>query len=79
MALLFHPNYNASSSGKRLTGFSRYMEVLERNIKKFLLTNLMTLAGFLPFACGVALAILSSSVLVLIPACIIGETVRKLG
>ena len=72
MAFLFHPNYSASSSGKRLTGFSRYMEVLERNIKKFLLTNLMTLAGFLPFACGVALAILSSSVLVLIPACIIG-------
>lgn len=32
----------------------------------------MTLVAFLPFGIGVALAILSSSVLVLIPACIIG-------
>lgn len=37
-----------------------------------MLTNLMALAGFLPFAFGVALAILTSSVLVLIPACVIG-------
>lgn len=68
----FYPNYNHPSNGKRLTGFSRYIEVLERNIKLFLLTNLMTLIGFLPFAIGVALSILSSSVLVLIPSCMIG-------
>lgn len=60
------------SSGKRLTGFPRYVEVLEKNIKKYLFTNLLTLAAFLPFGIGVALAILSSSVLLLIPACIIG-------
>ena len=71
MAFLFHPN-SYVSNGKRLTGFPRYTEVLERNIKNFLFTNLLTLAGFLPFGAGVALAILSSSVLILIPACIIG-------
>lgn len=68
----FRTNYNIASNGKRLTGFSRYTEVLARSFKKFMLTNLLTLAGFLPFAFGVALAILTSSVLVLIPACLIG-------
>ncbi|MDD6441050.1 MAG: hypothetical protein PUG71_02910 [bacterium] len=68
----FHPNYNRPSNGKRLTGFPRYIEVLERNIKKFLLVNLITLVGFLPFIIGVALSILSSSVLILIPSCLIG-------
>lgn len=61
-----------SSSGKRLTGFPRYTEVLERNFKQFMFTNLLTIIGFLPFAAGVLLAILSSSVLVLVPACVIG-------
>jgi len=71
MGFLFHPN-SFVSNGKRLTGFSRYTEVLEQNIKKFLFTNLLTLLCFLPFGVGVALSILSSSVLILIPACIIG-------
>lgn len=71
MRFLFHPN-SFVSNGKRLTGFPRYTEVLEQNIKKFLFTNLFTLLCFLPFGVGVALSILSSSVLILIPACIIG-------
>lgn len=71
MAFLFHKN-SFTPNGKRLTGFPRYAEVLERNMKKFLFTNLLTLAGFLPFGIGVTLAILSSSVLILIPSCIIG-------
>lgn len=71
MSFFFHPN-TFTSNRKRLTGFPRYTEVLERNIKAFLFTNLLTLVGFLPFGIGVALAILSSSILILIPACIIG-------
>lgn len=71
MAFLFHSN-TFSSNGRRLTGFPRYTEVLERNIKKFLFTNILTLIGFLPFGIGVAIAIFSSSILVLIPSCIIG-------
>lgn len=71
MAFLFH-SHPFVPNGKRLTGFPRYTEVLEQNIKKFLFTNLLTLVGFLPFGIGVSLAVLSSSVLILIPACIIG-------
>jgi len=71
MAFLFHTN-SYPSNGKRLTGFPRYTEVLERNFKKFLCANLLTLAAFLPFGTGVLLAILCSSVLVLIPSCLIG-------
>lgn len=71
MAFLFHHN-SYLSSGKRLTGFPRYKEVLEGNFKNFIFANLLTLAGFLPFGIGVLLAILSSSVLILIPACILG-------
>lgn len=71
MTFFFHPN-TGSSNGKRLTGFPRYTEILERSIKNFLFTNLLTLVGFLPFGIGVGLAILSSSVLILIPACVIG-------
>lgn len=71
MAFLFHSN-SFTPTGKRLTGFPRYTEILEQNIKKFLFTNLLTLAGFFPFGIGVSLAILSSSILILIPSCIIG-------
>lgn len=71
MSFLFRRD-SFPSNGKRLTGFPRYMEVLERDFKNFLFTNLLTIAGFLPFGIGVALAVLSSSILILIPACIIG-------
>lgn len=33
----FTPNYAHPSNGKRLTGFPRYMEILERNFKNFFL------------------------------------------
>ncbi len=59
----------------RLVGIDRYQDVLGRNWKRFLLSGLCTLAGFLPFAAGVAYAILSSSVLVLLPAGILGGAV----
>lgn len=71
MAFLFRQN-SYTSTGKRLTGFARYTEVLERNIKKFLFTNLMTLIGFLPFGAGALLAVLSSSLLVMVLAAVVG-------
>lgn len=70
---LFSANYNLSGgTGKRLTGTQRYRELLNRDYKRFFLVNLLTLACFLPFVLGVLISILSSSVLVLIPACILG-------
>lgn len=71
MASLFHYD-TPTGTGRRLTGFSRYTELLGRDFKRFFLVNLLTLLGFLPLALGVIYAILSSSILILIPACIVG-------
>ncbi|HIQ77277.1 MAG TPA: hypothetical protein IAB79_07525 [Candidatus Faecousia excrementipullorum] len=56
----------------RPVGFPRYRQILERDWKRFLLTNMLTLISLLPLGVGVGYAVLSSSVLVLIPACLIG-------
>lgn len=55
-----------------LFGFSRYRQVLERYWKHFFIVGLLTLAGLAPLAVGILLAVLSSSVLVLLPACVVG-------
>jgi uncharacterized membrane protein YesL len=72
---LFSTNFNAHGNGMRQTGSARFWELLGRDIGRFFLVNLLTLAGFLPFALGVLAAILSASVLVLLPACLIGGAV----
>ncbi|MDE7060220.1 MAG: hypothetical protein K2O71_01315, partial [Lachnospiraceae bacterium] len=66
------PNYLKHGDGNRLVGFARYTELLDRDIKRFLFVNFLTLIGFLPFFIGVLFAILSSSTLLLLPACIFG-------
>lgn len=68
---LFHID-TRPGTGRRLTGSARYREVLGRDLIRFLIANLLTLLGFLPLIAGVSLAILSSSILILIPSCIIG-------
>lgn len=71
--MAFFPNYRtAGGTGRRLTGMARFTELLDRDFKRFFLTNLVTIAGFLPFFVGTAIALLSSSLLILIPSCIIG-------
>ena len=59
----------------RLVGIDRYQDVLGRNWKRFFLTGLMTILGCLPLTVGVAYAILSSSVLVLLPAGLVGGAI----
>ena len=59
----------------RLVGIDRYQDVLGRNWKRFLLTGLVTLAGCLPLAAGIAYAILSSSILVLLPVSLAGGAI----
>ena len=59
----------------RLTGIDRYQDVLGRNWKRFFLSGLVTLGGFVPFALGVGYAILSSSILVLLPAALLGGAI----
>lgn len=63
----------------RPTGFKRYRQVLERDWKRFFLVNLLTLASLIPFGLGVGYAVLSSSVLVLIPVCVLGGLIAGPG
>lgn len=72
---LFSNFHQPAGTGQRLNGFPRYQELIGRDFKRFLTVNLLTLLGFLPFILGVLFSVLSSSVLVLIPACIIGGTI----
>ena len=74
MSLFFNRNLY-QGTGKRPTGFNRYRDLIERDYKKLLKANLLTLLFFLPFAAGVLLSILSTSVLILIPSCIIGGAI----
>lgn len=69
------PYHAPNGTGKRLTGIWRYSELLERDWKRFLTANLFTLLGFLPFLLGTLYAILSSSILVLLPSCILGGAI----
>ena len=59
-------------TGQRLTGLPRFQELLSRDGRRFFLANLLTILGFLPFMLGVLLSLLSSSILIMIPACILG-------
>ena len=69
---LFSFDQQLNGTGERLSGYARFRELLGRDFKRFFLVNLLTLTGFLPFFLGVLYALLSSSILVLIPACVIG-------
>lgn len=72
---LFSKFYSAGGTGRRLIGMARFTELLDRDFKRYFLGNLLTLAGFLPFGIGVLVSILSSSILILIPSCIIGGAI----
>ncbi|MCI8448616.1 MAG: DUF624 domain-containing protein [Eubacterium sp.] len=67
--------HEPNGTGRRLTGIWHYNELLGRDFKRFLTINLLTLLGFLPFILGTIYAVLSSSILVLIPVCILGGAI----
>ena len=56
----------------RQVGFNRYKQLLSRHAFSWIKLNLLTVAGALPLAAGIGYAILSSSILVLIPLSIVG-------
>ena len=56
----------------RQVGFNRYKQLLSRHAFSWIKLNLITVVGALPLAAGVGYAILSSSVLALIPLSILG-------
>lgn len=68
----FSNQQSFSCSGRRLTGLPRFTELLDRDLSKLFLTGLAALAGCLPFIIGTFTALLTTSLLILIPSCIIG-------
>lgn len=60
---------------RRMTGFQRYKQLLSFYAMPWIKVNLLTTAGALPLAAGIFAAIITSSVLVLIPACLLGGAV----
>lgn len=76
---LFFPSEPDRFPNERPTGFKRYAQVLERDWKRFFLVDLLTLASLIPFGFGLGYAVLSSSVLVLIPVCILGGLIAGPG
>lgn len=71
MGLFVHddPGYDPDV---RQTGFNRYKQLLSLYAFHWIKLNLLTLIGAVPLVVGISYAILSSSVLVLIPCSILG-------
>lgn len=76
---LFFPDEKNHFPDVRPVGFARYKQVLERDWKRFFLVDLLTLGSLIPFGFGLGYAVLSSSVLVLIPVCILGGLIAGPG
>lgn len=76
---IFFPDEPDYFPNQRPVGFKRYAQVLERDWKRFFLVDLLTLATLIPFAAGVTIAVLTSSLLLLIPACVIGGIIAGPG
>ena len=69
---LFFPEDPHFNETKRQTGFYRYRQLLSARFGRWWKTNLLTLAGFAPLAAGAFYAVASTSVLVLLPASLLG-------
>ena len=71
MGLFVHedPHYDPSV---RQVGFNRYKQLLSQYAGGWIRLNLLTVLGGLPLAAGIGYAILSSSILVLIPLSLLG-------
>lgn len=76
---LFFPDEKNYFPEERPAGFPRYKQVLERDWKRFFLVDLLTLGSLIPFGLGMGYAVLSSSVLVLIPVYILGGLIAGPG
>lgn len=69
---LFVPEDPHEDPDERQVGFDRYKQLLSRHTGDWIKLNLLTVLGALPLAAGIGYAVLSSSILVLIPASILG-------
>ncbi len=72
---LFVPDDPHIDESKRQTGFYRYRQLLSVRFAGWWQVGLLTLLGFMPLTAGVAFAVMSSSVLVLLPCSFLGGVV----
>ena len=72
---LFHPDDPSYNEGVRQTGFNRYKQLISFHAGNWLKINLLTCLGVIPFFLGAAYAVLSSSLLLMIPASLIGGAI----
>ena len=76
---IFFPDEPNYFPAQRPVGFKRYAQVLERDWKRFFLVDLLTLACLIPFAAAVVIAVLTSSLVILVPGCIVGGVIAGPG
>ncbi len=69
---LFFPDDEKRFTGVRATGFPRYKELLEHNLKEFFLVGFITLVFLIPYGLGMVAAITTQSSLVMLAAGVIG-------
>lgn len=69
---LFFPDDPSYDESVRLKGFDRYRQVLSSSAKNWFVVNLFTVIGAVPLAAGITIAVLSSSLLLLIPLSLVG-------
>lgn len=72
---LFVPDDPHIDESKRQTGFYRYRQLLSVRFAGWWQVGLLTLLGFMPLTAGVAFAVMSSSVLVLLPCSFLGGVI----
>lgn len=72
---LFFPEDPHFDESQPLTGFYRYRQLLADRFWRWWKVNLITLVGFLPLALGVFYAVMSTSLLVMLPCSILGGVI----
>ncbi len=76
---LFFPDEERHFPGVRATGFPRYKELLEHNIKEFFFVGFITLVFLIPYGLGMVWAILSKSSLVMLGVGVVGGAIAGPG
>ncbi len=66
------PDDSSYNEAVRMTGFDRYRQLLSFYWGSYLKAGLLLTVGALPLALGIAAGIMTSSILVLIPASLVG-------
>ncbi len=79
MGLFFPSDDEKLPPNVKRTGFNRYKQLLGRDFKEYYLINLPALLSFVPLGVGIGYAVLSTSILLLVPFSLIGGMIAGQG